>query len=64
MLTVQVEIDFKAECNAGDQIEATLSHGETSNGSGGQLVFLHSLKKGSKEHPSELIRLRTKWTSV
>jgi hypothetical protein len=57
---LQVEMDFKAECTAGDQIECfgmPLTDCASSNGSTQQ--FLHLLQKGGSD--TEVWRARTTW---
>jgi hypothetical protein len=60
LLLLQVEMDFKAECTAGDQIECfgmPLTDCASSNGSTQQ--FLHLLRKGGSD--TEVWRARTTW---
>eukprot|EP00775_Hariotina_reticulata_P013322 gene13322-13451_t len=57
----EVEMDFKAECTAGDQIECFgMPLTDCSNGNGKQQQFLHLLRKGGSD--VEVWRARTTWT--
>jgi hypothetical protein len=57
----QVEMDFKAECTAGDKIECFgMPLTDSSNGNGKQQQFLHLLRKSGSE--VEVWRARTTWT--
>ncbi|GMH43470.1 hypothetical protein BSKO_11392 [Bryopsis sp. KO-2023] len=58
----EMEMDFKAECVAGDRVESSWCEIESENGSTGTNVFLHSLRKVTGEKSRELIRVRTKWS--
>jgi acyl-CoA thioesterase FadM len=63
LVHVQVEMDFKAECTAGDVIECCgmpLSQAGSSNGCTQQ--FLHLLRKG--DSGAEVWRARTTWAPV
>ena len=58
----QVEMDFKAECHAGDAVEVwghPLS--DLSNGNGCAQQFLHTLRKPGGS-AGEVWRARTTWT--
>ena len=60
----QVEIDYKAECNAGDTIESLGSPVEpvSSNGSSARQHFLHTLQRSDGSGAAcELVRCRTSW---
>ena len=62
---VQVEIDYKAECNAGDTIESLGSPVEpiSSNGSRHLQHYLHTLQRSDGSGVAcELVRCRTSWT--
>lgn len=57
----QVEMDFKAECTAGDQIECYgMPLTDCANGNGSAQQFLHLLRKGGTD--VEVWRARTTWT--
>lgn len=61
----QVEIDYKAECNAGDVIESLGSPIEPVNSNGSQHLphFLHTLiRQDGSGAACELVRCRTSWT--
>lgn len=56
----QVEMDFKAECTAGDQIECFgMPLTDCANGNGSTQQFLHLLRKGGTD--VEVWRARTTW---
>ncbi|GAX73594.1 hypothetical protein CEUSTIGMA_g1045.t1 [Chlamydomonas eustigma] len=65
----EMEVDFKAECQAGDTVKSLIqpiTHNSGSpegNGASGTKHFLHMLlKDGSSTHASsELVRARTSW---
>lgn len=63
----QIEVDYKAECHAGDVIEGLASHAETSegltsNGAGsGALSYIHLLRRWEEDKCTELVRARTTW---
>lgn len=60
----EVEMDFKAECTAGDEVECLgmpLSDGPSSSSSGGQYQYLHLLRKRGADGPQEVWRARTTW---
>jgi len=70
----EVEIDFKAECTAGNIVESSCAQltppeghsNGTANGSGngsgsGDLQYLHTLKRCDENGCVELVRLRTTW---
>ena len=65
-MRVQVEIDFKAECKAGDAIALRGSRGPTdgalaSNGAGPDaLSFVHVLERTNGE-VKEIVRARSTW---
>ncbi|KIZ01379.1 fatty acyl-ACP thioesterase A [Monoraphidium neglectum] len=58
----EVEMDFKAECHAGDLVEV-LGHPltDTSNGNGCAQQFLHTLRKAGGGKGAEVWRARTTW---
>ncbi len=62
---VQVEIDFKAECNAGDTVESLGSRTEApagSNGAAARRQYLHTLQRCDDDGVCrELVRCRTQW---
>lgn len=60
----EVEMDFKAECTAGDQVECLgMSLTESVNGNGHAQQFLHLLRKWDAEAQRhvEVWRARTTW---
>jgi len=63
----QIEVDFKAECYAGDEVESLVCQAETpdvllSNGAGvGALTYNHWLRRREGEKCTELVRARTTW---
>jgi hypothetical protein len=64
-LPTQVEMDFKAECTAGDVIECLgmpLSGQDAGGGNGCKQQFLHLLRKG--DTGAEVWRARTTWSPL
>jgi fatty acyl-ACP thioesterase A len=63
----QLEVDYKAECHAGEVVEVHASRaaaqaGLASNGAGpGALAFVHTLRRCEGEACIELVRARTTW---
>lgn len=61
LLLLQVEMDFKAECTAGDQIECFgMPLTDCASSIGRTQQFLHLLRKGGSD--TEVWRARTTWT--
>lgn len=60
----KVELDFKAECNAGDCIESSSCKVSGGEGSSHETVVLHSLQKCNGSNCVELIRLRSRWIRI
>jgi acyl-CoA thioesterase FadM len=58
---LQVEMDFKAECTAGDEIDC-FGMSLTAEGDTSKQQFLHLLRKGGTE--TEVWRARTTWVPV
>lgn len=60
---LQVEMDFKAECTAGDQIDCFgMPLTESAGSNGCKQQFLHLLRKGGTD--TEVWRARTTWTPL
>lgn len=60
---LQVEMDFKAECTAGDQIDCFgMPLTESAGSNGCKQQFLHLLRKGGTD--TEVWRARTSWTPL
>lgn len=57
----QVEIDFKAECQAGDLVEGRLMEVSESMFNY-EKQFVHSLRISEEDKSKELVRLRTSWS--
>lgn len=61
----QIELDFKAECTAGNTIEAHCNPlGESANGNGSAQRFLHLLQRCDETGCTELVRARTTWVPM
>ena len=68
----QIEVDFKAECKAGDTIEAhcnplgdhAASGNGNGNGNGAARQFLHLLQRCDESGCTELVRARTAWVPL
>ncbi len=64
---MQVEIDFKAECKAGEVVlplsgRCATNDALSSNGAGpAALSFLHVLQRGVGDEVKELVRARSTW---
>ena len=72
---LQMEVDFKAECQAGDTVlssvlalhegggigAGTASTTSTTTTSEGLRYFLHTLSRSDESGSTELVRARTSW---
>lgn len=57
-----MEVDFKAECKAGDTVESLATQlPDVTNGTGNKLRFLHTLRRCDENGCVELVRARTTW---
>lgn len=62
----EVEVDFKAECKAGELIDSLccpLPQPHSNNGHKLTHAFLHSIRRCDASGPQELVRCRTKWVA-
>jgi fatty acyl-ACP thioesterase A len=63
----QLEVDYKAECHAGDLVDSLAADAQlppqfASNGAGpGALTYVHMLRRCEGEACTELVRARTTW---
>ena len=57
---MQVEIDFKAECQAGDTVQSSVERLDSTSNTG-MVQLLHSLKRCNEHGCTELVRARSTW---